>query len=284
MLIQGLEQNYYLCRNDIWVDVEGNDETLSKLFVKITNSGNGESFEFLFTANSDGVVSFNISAAVHALMNRPIYTVNYLATLQKFQLYFKGRYENGEEKEHTINRAFILGGRKTTTERNYISEGESLLINQLVKWKGINLPFYNYVLKNGNIVQQPTKSPKQLILPCEHDYKAVLFRNSLGAYQIWMFEKYEIKTKAKGGKVVQLQGTHRNLPTEVNRTIEMFTKTPAELQDIIDDLIMSDEVYLLDNKWRRERLVVEDNEAIFNNWDASYQNKITFSFNNLIKR
>lgn len=123
------------------------------------------------------------------------------------------------------------------------------------------------------------------------DYKIVKFLNSLGGYQFYVFEKYEFKTKNKSGKTIS-QTTNRlrqnnflNIENSTERTIKLFTKTPAEVQEVITDLISSLEVFLYypdgeDDEAKWERLVLESNSTIENNTDDVYNNELEFSFAN----
>lgn len=123
------------------------------------------------------------------------------------------------------------------------------------------------------------------------DYKIVKFLNSLGGYQFYVFESYEIKTKNKPGKTIA-QTTNRlrqnnflNLENSTERTIKFFTKTPAEVQEVITDLISSLEVFLYypdgdDDEAKWERLVLESNSTVENNIDDVFENELEFSFAN----
>lgn len=123
------------------------------------------------------------------------------------------------------------------------------------------------------------------------DYKIVKFLNSLGGYQFYVFEKYEIKTKNKPGKTIARttnrlrQNNFLNIENSTERTIKFFTKTPAEVQEVITDLISSLEVFLYypdgeDDEAKWERLVLESNSTVENNTDDVYNNELEFSFAN----
>ncbi|MDV4023895.1 hypothetical protein CMT52_17475 [Elizabethkingia anophelis] len=150
---------------------------------------------------------------------------------------------------------------------------------------------------NSEIVYfEPTKEDIfNIYIPSNCDYKIVKFLNSLGGYQFYVFEKFEIKSKTKSGKTIPKitgalrQDNFRNLSIDTERTITFKTRTPFNVQEVITDLISSLEVYLYnpdgeDDNAKWERLKLENNDSIENNYDRMYENNIEYSFSNYITR
>ena len=121
------------------------------------------------------------------------------------------------------------------------------------------------------------------------------FLNSLGGYQFWIFESWEIKKKAKPKKSIgryttrlrQNRSKTIGLTSDVSLTLK--TKTPIDCQPIINDLIDSPDVLMYDpsgddtdSRWYR--LELDSNDAVLNNADRVYLNEISFNMPNYINR
>lgn len=296
MTITGLENNYYLSQNDIWIKVNGFENPVSVLELKVTNLTTAKELPFFkLSASPDNDFEFNISVPVSALFPNPDH--KNINTMQSFQFDLRVRFvDTGIEHDtQSIFRYFVLGGRnKNGNEEWFLTSSEELVRGKWIEWTGITLPDYPKRIQGSEIVNFISSNVyTRTISNC--DYKILKFRNSIGGYQFFVFEKFEIKQKSKAGKtipkIVNLlrENNFRNLPNQTTRTIELFTKTPFEIQDVFSDLVNSNEVYLFhptgsDNNAKWELLQLENNDSIENNFDRVYENKIEFSFSNYISK
>jgi hypothetical protein len=298
MDILGLENNYYLAGNDIWIQVSNFPKVPIRLELEVTNLNTGATMP-LFRLYSDinNVFKFNVSQTIRPLQPYPNH-IN-LNTLQEYRMEFTVIFEDNTSEASTLDRYFIRGGRdKNNVDEWYLSDGYKLLISKWVDWRGILLPGYANKIQNNLIVDYiPSVADTfKMILPSSCNARIIKFLNSIGGYQYWVFESWEIKPKVKAQSMIsqipmQLRDdVSRNLGTDTTKEITLKTKTPAELQPIIMDLIESPEILMYDpagvdtaSSWHRLQLN-NSNEAIYNSNDMSYLNEITYILPNYINR
>lgn len=298
MNISGLENNYYLAGNDIWIQVSNFPKVPIRLELEVTNLNTGATMP-LFRLYSDinNIFRFNVSQTIRPIQPYPNHTnVN---TLQEYRLEFTVIFEDNTSEASTLDRYFIRGGRdKNNVDEWYLSDGYKLLISKWVDWRGILLPGYANKIQNNLIVDYiPAMADTfKMILPSSCNAKIIKFLNSIGGYQYWVFESWEIKSKVKAQSMIsqipmQLrEDTSRNLGTDTTKEITLKTKTPTELQPIILDMLESPEILMYDpsgvdaaSSWHRLQLA-NSNDGIYNSNDMSYLNEITYILPNYINR
>lgn len=302
--IKGLENNYYLAGNDIWVSTSSMAE--NTLYIKVkrrSGVGNGLPDELIFTLNKaphNSEFLFNISLPIRALFLPP--TMKEPNTLHRFIIYFSTDKNFPRYETLLVDKYFIRGakqhpkGGNRHTKQNgknwHLENGSPLYVGE--KW--IFFPdllqeddYQPKAISGNEIVPYYTPEDEVYNFPIRNkcNYFIVKFLNSLGAYQYFPFETFEIKTKTKPRKTINRIATHLaqdnfiNQGSEVEQTIQLSTKTPAVIQEVFEDLVKSQDVYLIDPKQtggtRYQRLILEDNESTANNYDQTYNNKITFS-------
>lgn len=296
MTINGLENNYYLSQNDIWILINGIADPVSVLELKVTNLTTGKELPiFKLSPSPSNDFEFNICVPVSALFPQPDHIA--VNTLQSFQFDFTVKFIDPEiaDESTTITKYFVLGGRnKSGNAEWYLTPSQELIVGKWIEWSGVVLPGYPKRIQGGSIVDFVTANVYSKNLK-DCDYKLLKFRNSIGGYQFFLFEKFEIKPKSRPGKTIPKTANRlrvdnfRNLPNETTRTIELFTKIPYEIQDVFSDLIDSNEVYLYnptgsDDNAKWELLQLENNDSVENNYDRVYENKIEYSFSNYINK
>lgn len=292
MTVTGLENNYYLAFNDIWIAVNGFAQDVNILEIKVTNLTTGIALkEFELSPSPDNDFEFNICIPVRNLFPETDH-IN-INSLQSFKIDFKASFEDTAipDETITIEKYFVRGGRnKQGINEWFLNPSEELLVGKWIDYVGITIPGYPQRIQGTSIVNYiPTTSYKVLKTSC--DYKIVKFLNSLGGYQFFIFEKWEIKRPTKAGKLIKKKTNRlrkdnfRNVAIANSRTIVFHAFTPWEIQEIFSELVESPEVFLYnpsgtdnDSKW--ERLAIENNESIENNWTRKYENKVEFSFSN----
>jgi hypothetical protein len=296
MTISNLNQNNYLIGNDLWVRINGLANPAKRLKLKVENLTNAKKFDLILYASPANEFLFNIVAPVRALFDAPIHDSDPLNTLARlkftFDIEFLGAFANDTQ---IVNKNFMRGFRQNKGYlENYINPESHLIVGKWLNYNinnisGIDFDICDYVnfvfaIQKMNLNTIPFfNSEKIIIESC--NYKIIKFLNSLGGYQYYVFEAYEIKDTAKPLKNIPKQINNFNdtafqsLGTELNKEIEFYTETKSEDQVIISDLIKSFDVLMWDVEseiWIK--LVPNTNTTIFNTKDKMYKNKIKYDF------
>lgn len=298
MTILGLENNYYLSGNDIWIKVFGFSTPPVRLELIASNSITGDTLPALRMYSPDGVYSFNVSLPIRALQPEPNHMTG--NTLQTYSLAFTAYFEDDTtEAVSMTNLYFIRGGvNKRNKSEWFLAPATNLVIAAWAVWEGINLPNNAQRLQGSGIVNYIPLADQsyRVSVPGNCNYKIIKFLNSLGGYQFYIFEYSEetVKTKGKGSVNRIAYRLREDRMRSIGKTEEQLlilkTKTPEAIQEIIVDLIKSNDVLLydplgddVDSKWTRLELE-ESNEATLNTRDRSYQNELTFKMTNYVNR
>lgn len=289
MTITGLENNYYLSGNNIWITVDGFTEPVSFLNLTVTNTTTAETLPPLkMSPSPDNDFNFNISVPVSALFPDPDHINN--NSLQSFEFDFSAVFVDEEtpQDETIILKNFIRGQRTQNGNAEwFMNDGDYLIVGKWLNFPHFILPSGASFI-NGDILGNRNPAIQFcMTVRCSPDAKLLKFRNSLGGYQFFAFEKWQKNTDVKSNKSIQKisnrlrKDKFRTTDNNLQNEIEFFTKTPATIQDVFLDLLQSPEVYLYhpegnddDAKW--QLLEPTDNKSFFNNIDKVYENEITF--------
>ena len=291
MDVTGLENNYYLSGNDIWIKVYIFAKPLLRLELKVTNLNTGKTLPiFKLYADPANAVIFNASQTIRPLQPYPNH-VNY-NTLQKYKIEFTAILDDNTTEALSLERYFIRGGRdKNNIDEWYLQNNEKLFISKWVEWQGIDLPGEANKILNQYVVDfVPDIQDRYLMhIADKCKVKIIKFLNSKGGYQFWIFEASEIKAKSKAKSTVarvpmQLRAdAYLGVGVDTSKELKLKSKVPAILQPIILDLLDSPDVLLYDplgndylSKWHRLQLS-GSNDALLNSNDMSYTNEITYS-------
>lgn len=298
MEIYGLNDNYYLAGNDIWIQVSNFPKKPIRLELKATNLNNSTTMPvFRLYADAENIFRFNVSQVIRPLQPYPNHiNVN---TLQNYRLEFTAIFEDNTSEAMTLEKYFIRGGRdKYNIDEWHLEAYSPLLISKWVDWQGIILPGYAKRIQATEIVSYfPLAADTyKMYVPSSCNARIIKFLNSLGGYQFWVFETSEIKPKVKSKSTISQipmrlrDDVIRNVGTETTKELTLKTKTPAELQPIILDLISSPDVLMYDpqgtddkSMWHRLQLA-SSNDAILNTNDMSYLNEVEYILPNYINR
>lgn len=250
MTISGLEYSAYYLYNPIWVDINEITETLN-----FSVTVQGRTFPFKMTAHN-GNVNFDLAKVINGVIreieNKK--SIVYTGTSWVVDGAYVAVLNFGEQ---TLQKTFVLGGVKENASNVYVS-GSLYLSNN--KWE--NIPSFTFSLVDNVITGIPVvEANRRLRVNC--DYAALIFRNIKGGFETFVFEDFDVNSKAKdlgyyfNGKEVVDSGT------ETAKKITLRTKLKREDYPIIESLIDSKEVYrFLDNKLIR---LVGGNEVSINN-------------------
>lgn len=299
MTVHGLENNYYLSGNDIWITVDSFAETPVRLQIQFTNDTTpADSGIFVLYPNPSTLVfKFNISNLIRSIQPRPNHiTPN---SLQQYTLNFDVTLDDTTHETLELEKYFIRGGRDKSGAATWnLEDGDKLIIGKWVEWTGLTLPTLPYKIQDSILVNYvPGIDETYIMRNYGCNYTIVKFRNSLGGYQYWVFETKEVTSQVKDKESIVLvavdldEDRFLNVGTEETMSITLRTKTPVDLQDIIIDLVKSPEVLIYDplgtgvndsSSWSRMR--VTSNSVNINTIDRVYNNDIKFTIPAYINR
>lgn len=300
MGIDGLENNYYLSGNDIWVRVTSADErTPLRLDLFVANDNTLSSLPpFRMYPSPSLEIKFNLSLPVRALQLNPD-QISPIKNINKILLTFNLTYTDNTTETVEMELYFLRGGvNKRGADNWYLSSSAPLIVGKWIEWSGVVLPGQASRIQGGDIVPFiPTGDMLyRYFLPGNCNYKIVKFLNSLGGYQFFLFEynERELKTKGMGTLPIIADALRfdnsRSIGIEEEETINFKCKTPAEVQEVFLDLSKSIDVYLyhpdgVDEFGKWERLeIAGSNKAVLNSMDMTYLNEISFKIPNYVNR
>lgn len=299
MTVSGLENNYYLSGNDIWIKIYGFATQPQRVEIIVTNNTTGVALPALRLFSPNPVLSCNISLAVRALQPDPDHIS--LNTMSSYSFEFKAFFNDTEETETVdiLDKYFIRGGvNKANTREWYLSTGDDLLINKWLRWDGVTLPSMPHRIQINALIPFNPPAAKSFSMRVRGMCTPTIikFLNSLGGYQFYVFEFAERRLKTKGkGSVSRISYRLRDdRSRSIGRTEEelliLKTKTPEEVQDVYEDLIRSNDVLLYDpagtddlSRWHRLELD-QANDALLNSRDRYYDNEAAFKLPNYVNR
>ena len=300
MTVSGLENNYYLAGNDIWIQVYGFSTQPQRIEISVTNNTTGVTLPVLRLFSPNTVYSCNISLPVRALQPDP----NHISpnTMSSYTFTFTAYYGDPGVEDEAItvsDKYFIRGGvNKANTQEWYLSSGTNLLINKWLKWEGVTLPSQPHRIQAGAITTFSPSASQSFDMRIRGMCTPTIikFLNSLGGYQYYVFEFAEkkLKTKGKGSVSRMAYRLRADRSRSIGRTEEeiliLKTRTPEAVQDVYEDLIRSNDVLLYDpagtddaSRWHRLELD-QSNDAILNNRDRYYENEASFKLPNYVNR
>lgn len=295
MTITGLENNYYLTQNDIWVVISGFTEVVSKVILDFKNLVTNEELNgFECSASPDNECYFNVCFPIRALIPSPNHIVN--NNLQQFQIDITVKFQNTAtpDEEQSITKYFVRGGRdKSGTSEWYLNNGDFLVVNYWIEggvtWTAEGIPVK---ISGGSLVEDenyPLKTTVQERKNC--DGILVKYLNSIGGYQYFYFDRYELKNKTKSKKTIQNISTRlrkdnfKNIGYEETKTMSLYAFTESFIQPNFEDLIRSPQILYYDengndndSKWHLVK--IDDNTSTFNNYENLYENKVEFTLPN----
>ncbi|BAP30134.1 tetraspanin-4 [Chryseobacterium sp. StRB126] len=294
MTINGLENNYYLTQNDIWVLINGFTDVVSRVLIDFKNlSTNEELNGFDCSSSPNNDCTFNVCFPIRALMPE-LDHIN-VNTLQSFQIKITAKFKNTTVPDEvtTINKYFIRGGRdKAGSNEWFINDGGSLVVNKWISGgKSWSAPTPPLKISGGvltedtgiqSVVQEEKKTCNGILIK---------YLNSLGCYQYFYFDRYELKNKTKASKTIN-QITNRlrkdnfqNIGYTETKILILYSFTEKELQSNFEDLIKSLHILYfdpngvdMDSAWHLIKL--DDNSSTWNNYENAFENKAEFTLPN----
>ena len=299
MTVSGLENNYYLSGNDIYIKLQGFAAQPQRIEVFVINNTTGEALPPLKLYSPSLIYSCNISLAVRALQPEPNHlNIN---TMSLYSFVFTAYFEGTDVTEvaEVENRYFIRGGvNKAGSAEWFMPAGSELLVCKWITWQGVDLPSLPHRIQGAYLVEYIPQFSQYFVMPMRGMCSPTIikFLNSKGSYQYYIFEFAERKLKTKGkGQVARasysLRGDRsRSIGKTDEEMLILKSKTPEAVQDVYMDMIRSNDILLFDpagnddlSRWHRLELD-QTNDAVLNNRDRNYDNEAVFRLPQYVNR
>lgn len=243
-----LNGNGYLINNEIWFNVNADEDIVYFKFI-YTNLANGKiSTAFIAYADQTDNVFINIQSVVKSLFNTPNGSTN---NSSKIQISITA--DTGDNI--TFTKDFVRGGNRVNETNQTISPNQTLRLSQnLPVWSGF--PAYDYFLSSSYVIQEQTLAEVsnidyRRIKGCNNIY--LKFLNQKGGYSYWLFESYsEKEANTPLGYLVQPNNLLLDLGNQSKSDLQVYSKIPREYRQYAFDLIVSPDVYAYQNgAWKK---------------------------------
>ena len=267
-ILSGLESDNYLVNNEIWLDINSIVD-IDTYKLSIVNLSNGEFTKPFSLYAYNNKSSVNIQSILKSLL---------LTNQSKFKISIKSYLSGNLVAEIHLYKNILRGGKRT--EKTNISIRANALLRPSISlpvWNGY--PYEEYVLSvDGTIkTQTPTNVDYRRDKGCDGLY--FRFLNQLGGYSNWLFQSYQIKESNQNLGAYSNKRTIQDLGNESESDLSVYGKVPSEYYGIVEDLIVSSEIYiLLDSEW--VRVFSGRNSTERDKKKKAYSVKLKFSFEN----
>jgi len=294
MTITGLENNYYLFNNTVQVVVNGFGLTNIKyLEVIATNNYNSKTMALRFYPLNNEF-AFDISTLVKSTFDYP--NNDLLKNLNNITFDFNAVDELDIIETTSIDKYFIRGGNfkgfypNGTIKQNYINNFDfiNILISEKIpRWIG---KIIEATQITDDAFTTTSFNPSLFFeiqeIPCNGKY--VKFLNSLGTYSYWFFEGFENKKDTKALDLINsipytfTDNNFFDLGVTVESEIEIRTQVPERFNDLMLHLIISPEVYIVEEDNSLTKIKQKNQKWFYNPIDKVFEYKFTFEIDNII--
>lgn len=299
MNISGIDSNYYLSDNPIFVELSDFETPTKVIEVRVKNLSTQINSSPLRYYLFDESITIDIAPLVKAMMQEPNlfapYVQQSIGTVQRLQrnyVHLEFSFIEYTDPVHIVNlekrtKTFIRGGKRTYQSNQKTNFGAILSPTEIIPiWPGFPKAYYyigqvtNHptqytgIVYNSIIPQERTKTLK--VKTCDSQY--VVFLNSLGGYSHWLFENWE--TEESSDNIGSILGTRSitDLGNEYEKSIVLISKVPKQFLPLMKDLIVSKEIYLYDPADQSYTRINSDNNKIKENpFDVNYKVKLKFT-------
>jgi len=299
--VSGLNNLMYI-NNDMLVTLNSTGD-IGYFILSFTNLSNGNITTSNITAHQglDGLATINLSPIIKGLFRTPIHSLS--PSLSSDQvgsdlIKIDIKHSSGGV-ERVLRRRFIRGGIKTNRTNISAVSGSFLYPVELIPYWGA-YPFGISYLNSDGVIKYITsisnvpveRLDNRRITNCNPIY--IKFLNQLGGYSFWLFDGYGKNTSGKNlGSFIE----YNNRPTGVNPVsnldytdigdlgnisdskIYASSKIPSNYLPLIEDLIISPEVYIYTPEEGYTRVTCANNNITQEPSKRAYNLKINFDFN-----
>jgi hypothetical protein len=293
MQISNLTFDNYLTGNDRWLKIDNFSLPPKKLFLKVKNTQTlNEVNLILYPINLQ--FNFNIVIPIRSLMNKIVF--QYQNVINNFEFTFNVELNNATFETVVLSKTFIKGfAQQYNSTKDFLDNNKILYVGE-INYYGTEI--YNYLLSFGivfeyekivnNAIVKDLVSNIQSVnfrnkLFC--NYSVVRFLNSLGGYQSFIFDSFEVITKNKPEKIIPkniynfYDSGFITIGSEVNSEIEFFSNSNQNENIILADMIHSNDIAWFDfdtGVW--VQLIPNSNTININKKNISIKNKLKFDF------
>lgn len=288
LLVSGIDGDRYLINNEVWIDINSElDPIYYKItFENLTNQKNSKPLIVYPNANANAKV--NLAPVVKSLFSDPQYNDNYIIGDQiipnsnSIRISVSYKLEGAEEEiGYQTTKTFIRGGKRTNDTNQTLISGAILRPSELLPvWTGYEAA--EYYLDINNLVRKrligqvaATDVDNRRSKGCNELY--FTFLNQMGGYSNWLFDSHtEQSSNSNLGAFVK-DNEINDLGNTADFKLQVYAKVPKQYIGLIEDLIISPEIYvLLDGA--NVRVTSGRNNTKVNNIDRSYTVNLNFEF------
>lgn len=269
-----LNQNGYLINNEIWFTISA--DTLVRYFnVVLQNLSNGKvSSTFTCYADQNNKAFVNIQSVVKGLFDVP-------NGIDKNYTKIRITITSNDGTSINFTKDFIRGGRRVNDVNQTSTPNQTLrLASQLPVWAGYPANDY-YLNPNYSIsilgLADITGIDYRRVKGCNNQY--IKFLNQNGGYSFWLFESFANKETGTGiGTLIDSTNKLLDLGAESRSELSVYSKIPQLYKQYINDLIVSQDVYLYRNaQW--EKIFVKSNSVEIDNVKKAYSVNLQLDLN-----
>ncbi len=299
MTVQGLEQNYYLINNPIYlrifdVPVIGEDPKNYELTITVGS-------RIITSQMYNGEAMIDISPIVKSQFPKPNFqTPNSNRITIDITVFY---YDEDLEQGVTIpinGKTFIRGG-QYGGQNNYLSDGTILKVSEKIPvWDG--LPSSKYTITGTNIIKASILEAEQELMKkhsCEGAY--LLFKNQLGGYSTYYFNTFTLQESGESQEYIDTFPTSTTISAPQNNFYQFGSNSKMKLTvesrfdkrhyGILMSLINSPEVWVYEfhklmdsdfivyatNDWTK--LINNGNNISIESGEETYDASLTFDLN-----
>lgn len=272
ILVSGIENDNYLINNEIWVDLSIVD-VITRFSLSVTNLNNGKFSRPLKIFSNESKAMVNLQPLIKSLFDYPN-----VSNQNRFQISIQGYNGNMLVHSTILSRNFIRGGNRTELTNQYLSLGTVLRPSLMLPvWDGF--PTQEYFLDNTGNIQTRTSElvDNKRVKGCNNIY--FRFLNQKGGYSNWLFESYS-NTEINNNLGAFIRNNKiEDLGSEVDNSLNVFSKVSKEYYELIKDLFISPDIYVWqDLRWKK--VISNKNTSEYDTAKRAYSVKAKFIFEN----
>ncbi len=285
--VTGLSSDRYLINNKIIIELSS-DVRVDRFTITFLNTNNTKSSSNIVVYPSPvaGTAQLNISPIIKSLFEYPADADGYVIPnqLTKNANNITITVTSTGHEPVAITKTFIRGGKKgkhknLTLSANAVCRPAALL----PIWTGYDTA--NYVLNGSNEIVKKLLSSVDL---ADRDYRRVRscnglyvkFLNQLGGYCHWLFESYSETESNNNLGSFERDNNVDDLGNESNSKLKMYSKVPAEYKGYVKDLIVSPEIYAMNDEGVFVRVLSARNSFEIDKNKRSYNVTINMDIEN----
>ena len=284
MTVTGLNSNYYYSDNPIYLTFSGIN--IKTKYIEIFPMGGDINPLRLYT-NGRSEIIMDISPMVKLAFPDVAHNTDYTTltpftvpnNFVKITFVISEVYKSGQVvPADTLIRTFVKGGRRTYQPNQRTAAKVPLIPSFTIpQWGGYPIDWYSLntsgVMEKSNTIPITIKEIRK-IKGCDPLY--IKFRNLQGGYSYWLFENWENETGNKNIGIVEQRYSLMDLGNTNDPSITAISKVPKRFFPIIEDLILSNEIYIYkgNNQW--EQVTSDNNKTNQNLFNENEKVKLKF--------